>query len=187
MHPIGDHFPGARRSAFLTFIVIMENTITRFYLAGVLFVLTGAISTLHAQKAIPASGGTIAGSGGSVSYTVGQVAFTTITGTGGTLTQGVQQPYEIAVISGIDEAGGITVECAVYPNPANGFVYLKIVNYPLDDLTYQLYNFEGQLTGNEIVTSQITAIPLEGLQSGGYILRITDNKKEIKVFKIIKN
>jgi hypothetical protein len=187
MHPIGDHFPGARRSAFLTFIFIMENTITRFSLTGVLFALAAGISTLQAQEAVPAAGGTIAGSGGSVSYTVGQVTYTTNTGSGGTLTQGVQQPYTIAVISGIEEAGAISVEYAVYPNPANGFIYLKVEDYSLEDLMYKLYNFEGQLIGNEIITGQITAISLEGLPSGGYILRISDYKKEIKVFKIIKN
>src|SRR6056297_978638 len=60
--------------------------------------LTGA----NAQQAMPASGGDASGSGGFVSYSVGQVVYTTHTGANGSVAQGVQQTYEIAVESGIE-------------------------------------------------------------------------------------
>jgi hypothetical protein len=44
---------------------------------------------IRAQNAIPASGGNATGSGGSVSYTFGQVVYTTKSGTGGSVAQGV--------------------------------------------------------------------------------------------------
>jgi hypothetical protein len=62
--------------------------------------LTFSLSTIHAQEAIPAGGGNASGSGGSASYSVGQVVYTTNTGTNGSAAQGVQQPYEISVVSG---------------------------------------------------------------------------------------
>ena len=56
----------------------------------------------HAQQTTISSGGDAAGIGGKVTYSVGQVAWNILTGTNGSVIQGVQQPYEISVISGID-------------------------------------------------------------------------------------
>ena len=73
----------------------------------------------QAQEAVSAAGGNTFGSGGTASYTVGQVAYTTNSSASGTITQGVQQPYEILVATGVAEAKGISLECIVYPNPTN--------------------------------------------------------------------
>lgn len=76
-----------------------------------------SITILHAQATIPATGGNAAGSGGSVSYTVGQITCNFLSGTNGTIAQGVQQPYEISVVTAIETAREISLECTVYPNP----------------------------------------------------------------------
>ncbi len=62
------------------------------------------LADLQAQEALPASGNNASGSGGSSSYSVGQLVFSYKTGTTGSVTEGVQQPYEIQVITGIDDA-----------------------------------------------------------------------------------
>jgi hypothetical protein len=90
-----------------------------------IFLLSLGLTGLHAQETIPTSGGNALGSGGTVSYTVGQLVYTTNTGTTGSLAQGVQQPYEISVVNGIDEALGITLNYSAFPNPATDFLYLK--------------------------------------------------------------
>ena len=64
------------------------------------FGLTG----LQAQTSVNAIGGDATGSGGSVSYSVGQVVYTTNKGTNGSVVEGVQQPYEILVVTAIKEA-----------------------------------------------------------------------------------
>jgi hypothetical protein len=43
-------------------------------------------------------------------------------GTNGTAAQGVQQPYEISVVTAIEKALDILLEMVVYPNPATDFV-----------------------------------------------------------------
>jgi zinc transporter ZupT len=65
------------------------------------FLLLIAFGTmiLQAQETIPATGGNVVGSGGSVSHTVGQLLYNTVSGTNGTVAQGVQQPYEISVVT----------------------------------------------------------------------------------------
>ena len=62
---------------------------------------------LTAQEAITTSGGDASGSGGSVSYSVGQILYSTNTGANGSVAHGVQQPFEISVVIGIEEASSI--------------------------------------------------------------------------------
>jgi hypothetical protein len=145
--------------------------------------LTGA----QAQNAISAAGGNATGSGGTVSQTIGQVTYTTISGTTGTVTQGVQQPYEISVVTGIEEAVGIILEISVYPNPATDFVRLKIENYEVENLRYQLYDINGSLLQDNKVEGKETSIIMRNHLPATYFLKVTDKNKVIKTFKIIKN
>lgn len=104
-----------------------------------------SMTGLHAQEVIPASGGNALGSGGSTSYSVGQVVYTTNTGTNGSVAQGVQQPFEISVVTGLEEAQGIILQCSAYPNPASDYVKLKVENYKTENLIYQLFDLRGKL------------------------------------------
>jgi len=150
------------------------------------FCLFGYGTSLQAQSTIPASGGNATGAGGTVSYTIGQVVYTTISGTGGTMTQGVQRPFEISVVTGTEEASDIILELSVYPNPATGFVILKVKSYDIDNLSYKLYDMNGMLFQSKKVEGNETQIPLENIIPGTYLLKITDKNKEVKTFKIIK-
>ena len=142
---------------------------------------------IQAQSANTASGGNATGAGGSVSYSVGQVVHTTNTGTNGTVSQGVQQPYEISVITVIEQAKDINLICAAYPNPTTDFLTLIVVNYDKNNLLYWLYDVRGNLLQNKKVEGNETHVIIQNLLSGTYILKVTDNGKEIKTFKIIKN
>ena len=143
--------------------------------------------TIQAQNAIPATGGNATGTGGKVSYTVGQMVYTTNTGTSGSIAQGVQQPYEISVITGIEEAKDINLIISVYPNPSIDILTLKVENYDYQNLSYILFDIKGILLENKKVTGNLTSISMEDRISGTYFLKVMDNKKEIKTFKIVKN
>ena len=151
------------------------------------FCIFGFGSAIRAQNAIPASGGNAIGSGGSVSYTVGQVVYTKYTGTNGSVAQGVQQPYEISVVTETVEAKDISLEIEVYPNPATDFVKLKIKNYEFENLRYQLYDINGSLLKDNKVEGQEMNISMQNLLPSADFLKVTDNNKVIKTFKIIKN
>jgi hypothetical protein len=152
-----------------------------------LFLLAIAISTIQAQNAIPASGGIAAGSGGTASYSVGLLVFTTVNSTNGSMAQGVQQPYEISVVNGIEEFTGFTLKSSAYPNPATDFLILKIENNDLVNLSYKLFDVNGKLIENKIIVSTETRIPMNYLVPSAYFLIITQHKEEVKTFKIIKN
>lgn len=142
---------------------------------------------INAQEAIAVSGGNALGNDGSVSYTLGQIAYTTNRGASGSDYQGVQQPFEILVVTGIEEAKGINVECSVFPNPTNDVLKLKIANYRYENLSFCIYDINGKLIGDNKVDGNETQISITNLIPATYFLKIIENTKEIKTFKIIKN
>jgi hypothetical protein len=154
--------------------------------------LTISVNIIQAQDAIPASGGNATGIGGSVSYSVGQVVYTTTTGTNGSVAQGVQQPFEISVVTGIENSMKINLSCSAYPNPTTTQLTLKVENIENENLSYQLYNISGKLLENKKVEANETTVDLGHRPVATYLLKVvqtnhTSTPKEIKTFKIVKN
>ncbi|MEI7979940.1 MAG: T9SS type A sorting domain-containing protein [Bacteroidota bacterium] len=147
----------------------------------------GLTNGVKAQTAIAASGGTASGSSGNVNYTVGQIVYTTNTGTNNSAAEGVQQPYEISGVTGLTETSGIILSTSIYPNPTSDFVILKIGNYKVSDLSYQLFDLKGCQMESKKVNGIETNIDLSELIPATYFLKVIENNKEIKTFKIIKN
>ena len=158
----------------------------RLKLSAVLLLGLG-LTGLQAQTSINATGGDASGSGGSASYSVGQVVYTTNTGTNGTVAQGVQQPYEISVVTGIEEAKGINLSVTAYPNPTTDYLTLSIAEFEISNLSYQLYDMNGKLLQNAKITGNQTSIVMSNLFPANYFLRVIHGNKEVKTFKIIKN
>jgi Secretion system C-terminal sorting domain len=145
------------------------------------------IFLLQGQETIATSGGNFTGSGGSVSYTVGQVTFSTFYGTNGSVVQGVQQPYEISVITAVENTEEIKVNCIVYPNPTKNTIKLSIESPDFDNMSYRLFDINGKLIQEMKVESEKTEISMHNLVPSIYFLRVIKNRKELKTFKIIKN
>jgi len=157
----------------------------RLKLSAVLMLGLG-LTGLQAQESVNATGGNASGSGGSMSYSVGQLVYTTNIGTNGSMSQGVQQPYEIIEISGIEETF-IILSAMVYPNPTTDNLILEIKEDESLDLYYQLYDMQGKLLQNEKITSNKTSIVMSNLLPATYFVKVIQEKKEVKTFKIIKN
>ncbi len=153
----------------------------------IMFICSVCISSLKGQETIPATGGNTTGSGGSMSYTVGQVIYQTLSGTSGTVAQGVQQPYEISFITGLEEARDIYLICSAYPNPASDFLTLKIENINKENLSFKLLDTNGRLLESKKVTGNEIQISMSSLFPSIYFLKVFYDQKEIKTFKIIKN
>ncbi|MEI6348446.1 MAG: T9SS type A sorting domain-containing protein [Bacteroidota bacterium] len=152
-----------------------------------LLVIALSLSTASGQNATPASGGNVTGSGGSVSYSVGQVVYTTNVGTTGSVAQGVQQPYEISIVIGLEEAKEINLMVSVYPNPTKEFLNLKVENYNVENLSYQLFDIQGRLLESKKIESKETSIVTSNLVPATYFLKVIESNREIKTFKIVKN
>ena len=152
------------------------------------FMLIGCftIATIQAQEATNASGGQATGSGGVVNYSVGQLVFQVDSGSPGSVTQGVQQPVEVMVISGIEESG-IELGLSAYPNPTSDYLTLMVKNTKLLNLSYELFDSSGKIISTSPLEKPETRIEMKSLTAAMYFVRIYNQEKTIKKFKIIKN
>ena len=162
-----------------------------FIFSTLLLTILG-LTGIRAQVTVPAAGLTASGNGGSISYSVGQVVYTSNTGTSGTVTQGVQQPYDISVVTGI-ETETVELTFSAYPNPTADYLTLTISSFEsLDDqtdcsdLSFQLFDINGKLLQDEKITCMITSISMNDLLPSTYFLRIVRKNIEVKTFKISK-
>ncbi len=144
----------------------------------------GITAVLHAQEALTAGGGEASGSGGSASSSVGQLFYTTRAGTDASVTEGVQQPFEISVVSSVRETGALSI--TLYPNPAGGLITVKTENYKTD-LFYRIYDANGKLLKSKKASGTLTQFDLSRYKPAIYFLKVTDHEKEVKTFKIIKH
>ena len=164
----------------------------------VILLLGLGLSALKAQEAIPSSGGKAIGTAGTVSYSIGQLVYTTVDGTNGSVSQGVQQPYEISVITSTVESESLNLNLSVSPNPAPDVLILKIDGTVSKSYTASLFDMNGKLMVKKQIESNETHIDMSKFIISAYVLKITENipagksqptalYPEIKSFKIIKN
>ena len=148
------------------------------------------LTGLQAQTSVNATGGNASGSGGSASYSLGQVVYTTNIGANGSVAQGVQQPFEISVVTAIEEAKGINLSVTAYPNPTTDFLQLKVdasTTLSIQSMSYQLYDMNGKLLQSEKITGNQTSIVMSNLVPANYFVKVIQGNKKVKTFKIIKN
>jgi hypothetical protein len=146
-----------------------------------------ALTGLQAQTAVTIAGCNASGSGGSVSFSAGQVFYTTNTGTNGSLAQGVQQPYEISIVTGNEEVNGISLQWVLYPNPTTDFLTLKIEDEIPSQCHASLYDLNGKLLENKKMESNEISLDMSNYDPSTYFLKVIMDNKEVKTFKIIKN
>lgn len=162
----------------------MQNSIVSFFLLAVLVAFQ---TSLSAQENISSAGGDASGSGGSVSYSVGQIICSTNSGSNGSVSEGVQQPYEISVVSINSDFPEVDLICTVFPNPASDYLTLKTENTEINSLNYSLYNSLSQIIESNFLSTGETHIDMKSLVKGVYFLKVMKDSEEIKSFKIIKN
>jgi hypothetical protein len=144
-----------------------------------------ATQFVHSQEALPVSGGTAAGSGGSASYTVGQVFYTSHTTTAGSVSQGVQHPFEFQTLSNA-ALTTVNLTAVTYPNPTKDFIILKITDSALHNLRYTLFDINGKAIASGSITESSTQVQMKYLSIGAYVLKVSQKNKALKSFKILK-
>lgn len=153
--------------------------------ALVLFTVFSVV-TIQAQQAIVTSGGEASGYGGSSSYSVGQILYNSTTSTDHSISEGVQQSFEISRINN-EETASVNLSAMVLPNPTSEFVVLTINDENFGNLSYTLNDVYGKMVGNASINLRDTPISMIRLATGIYILRVYRQNKTLITFKIIKN
>ena len=167
----------------LGLILFKKRSMKNITLIMVLFCATQLV---NAQETIPVSGGEATGVGGTVSYTIGQLIYTNPTTAAGSLNQGIQQSIEFVTLSN-PELTALTLKALTYPNPTTDFIILALKDANLTGLSYTMYDLLGRLVNKGTVVTFETKIGMKSLPIGVYILRVQQNNKALKTFKIIKN
>ena len=117
------------------------------FVSCLLFLVTIGLNQMFAQENINATGGKATGIKGTVNYSIGQTVFNTFSSDAGSVSEGVQQPYEIFITTGIDittvnlslftcNLKSPTVKLPGALKSSEMSVKLGYVNIPFDDISY---------------------------------------------------
>ena len=143
-----------------------------------------AVMTAQAQSAIVPTGGTATGNGGTVTYTVGQIAVQTNSDGTTSISEGVQQPFEISVV-GVDEHPDITLTAKLYPNPTLSVCNLQCETWTdLDEV--RVYDPNGKFLFRKKIESTLTEMDFSSYAPGTYFVNVYSGKQSLKTFKVVK-
>jgi len=109
---------------------------------------------------------------------------TTFTGSEAILTQGFHQG--IMHITAVESIELPAIEVSVFPNPATDIVKLKILQKEPGNYSYSVFDLSGKNLINMNFTNSETEISLGFLIPSTYLMKIYDEKRELKTFKIVK-
>jgi hypothetical protein len=138
-----------------------------------------------AQTSINSGGGNSSG-GGSVSYTIGQITYSNNSSLSGSMSEGIQQPYEISIMTGIEDQS-ILLTWSVYPNPVVNDLTLRVDYYDSEKYSYKIFDIKGNLLAYKRISGDETTISMATMIPGTYLLQVCDIIKVLKTFRIIKN
>lgn len=137
------------------------------------------------HQALVSGGGTLTGNNGSCTYSVGQTVFHHFSSNAGSISEGVQQPVEIS-FTGFNQVE-LKTETAVYPNPADDYLILKIKEDVLKEkLFYEFCDLNGRILKKDKIRDIETKIDLKTLLPSCYLLKIVNDNNQSKTYKIIK-
>ena len=149
------------------------------------FILSFAFSAmLSAQSTLVGTGGEATGNGGSVSYSVGQIAVQSNSNGTVSITEGVQQPYEISVV-GVDNYPDIKLNAVLYPNPTQGRLKLEISNLQFEG-ELKVYDVNGKYLLSKKLEGETTEFDLSSYAPGTYYINVYNGTQSLKSFKVVK-
>ena len=142
-----------------------------------------------AQSNVITSGANANGAAGSVSFTIGQLDYINANSTAGDINQGVQQPFEIYKVTGIDDMQLAGLDIQISPNPSFGAMTLLIngASFEQKKLSYSIQSINGDRLAYQSITNRQTPIKLEHLAAATYFLTIYAEQVKIATYKIVKN
>ena len=133
------------------------------------------------QSAISTAGFEASGDG-TLSATIGQTAFMAVANENGSISQGVQQAYEITTETGIDVT---EIQLTAFPNPTSDVLNLQI-NGEFGTVAYALYTNTSKRVAKGGVNGSETQIPMGAYKPGVYFLEVKMDGKT-KKFKVVRN
>ena len=146
----------------------------------VLFSLFAAIS-VSAQEVVSTQGESYSNASANINFTIGEVIINT--GTDGTndITQGFHQTNWNFL--GVEDFAP-DYEATIFPNPTQDVLNIKTSSY--ENVTYTLYDAQGKLVMQNLLSSEQTPIQVSQLAPGSYSLTLNNPQQQLKTYKLIK-
>jgi hypothetical protein len=146
-----------------------------------LFATFFATFAATAQEVVSSQGETYSNVNGSIDFTVGEVIINT--GSNGTndLTQGFHQTNWNFL--GVEDFAP-DYQATIFPNPTQEVLNIKTSVF--ENVTYTLYDAQGKLVMQNILSAEQTPIQVSQLAPGSYSLTLNNETQNLKTFKLIK-
>ena len=151
-----------------------------------LFTTFVAAFAATAQEVVSSQGETYSNANGSIDFTVGEVIINT--GSNGTndLTQGFHQTNWNFL--GVEDFAP-DYQATIFPNPTQDVLNIKTSVF--ENVTYTLYDAQGKLVMQNILSAEQTPIQVSQLAPGSYSLTLNKPMREhqdllLKTFKLVK-
>ena len=142
------------------------------------------LSTLAvtAQEVVSTQGGSYSNASANIDFTIGEVVINT--GNDGTknLTQGFHQT-NWNILSVEDKSPNY--EAIIFPNPTDDVLNIRTSTFK--NVTYTLYDAQGKLVLQNILSAEQTPIQVSQLAPGSYSLTLNNQTQILKTFKLIKD
>ncbi len=139
------------------------------------------------QTSVHTSGASGSGAGGSIEYSIGQTMYQSSTGTGGTISEGVQQPIEIYLYTNLNKNLEVGLKLLAYPNPVTTKLVLEFGAQIESKFSFAVVDVQGKIVTQNEVEAQKTEIDFESQLPGTYYLTVYNGSEQQKTFQIIKN
>ena len=151
-----------------------------------LFATFVAAFAASAQEVVSTQGDSYSNGSGSIDFTLGEVVIAT--GTDGTndLTQGFHQTNWNFL--GLEDFAP-DFQATIFPNPTQDVLNIKTSVF--ENVTYTLYDAQGKLVLQNILSAEQTPIQVSQLAPGSYSLTLNKPMREhqdlpLKIFKLVK-
>ncbi len=141
---------------------------------------------MQAQQGFVSTGGDTSDTGGSLSFSAGEAFHQVDTYGDGSLSEGMQEPHEIIIVSISEEAEDMDLLLLAYPNPVRHMLILNAENAQRDDLHYQLLDLSGRMLKKAAIQDAETFISMQAFDPGLYLLKISSTNQTLKTFRILK-
>lgn len=139
---------------------------------------------VFAQNAAVAAGGEATGPGGTAAFSIGQVADITVTGSGGRISQGVQQPYDDVSTTVADPHSYGFI--SAYPSITADNVLVLVPAERIHDLRIDVTDAQGRILLQRAITDQRTELSLAAFATGNYHLIVHADGELLRTFTILR-
>ena len=140
-----------------------------------------AAASVSAQEVVSTQGDSYSNASGNIDFTIGEVIIAT--GTDGTndITQGFHQTNWNFL--GVDDHGQ-NYEATIFPNPTSDLLNIRTSTF--ENVMYTLYDAQGKLVMQDILSAEQTPIQVSQLAPGAYSLTLNNQTQNLKTFKLVK-